>query len=204
MQNRTLKEKLHESKCLSTTLTNRVFMRTLYQILEDAAYHSTICWDSTGKKVLVKDTGDLIANVFPKFERCVTLINFFRRMEECRFYETMERNLGADHVFENLFFTREKKPNFDTDLKKKQKTEKSTSHPEEISTSKKVHKVSPQEMEEDLRTLITFEAQLQQQISQRTQLLKLKMTELDNDIMLSTQIRRLISSLQAGRILNLP
>jgi len=174
-------------------------MTGLYQLLEDSNYHSIICWDDKGKRVLIKDSDTLVKKILPRFERCVTLINFFRRLEDCRFFETFEKDLGANYVFENLFFTRDKKPCFDIELKKKKSMQQ---QPGENPSLKKVHKASEEEIAEDLRTLVRFEEMLQYQMDQRAQLIKSKISELDSDLQLSSQVKKLINTLQAERLLN--
>ena len=78
-------------------------------------------------------------------------VNLYNQMEECRFYETFERDFGASYVFENLFFTREKKPTFDVELKKKV-----VYHPEENPPVKKVHKPTPAEVDISLMNCFKY------------------------------------------------
>lgn len=120
-------------------------------------------------------------------------------MEDCRFYETMESDLGADYVFEHLFFTRDKKPTFDIELKKRVKK---SAEEEEFIPNKKIHKPDDQEVssqsqtqcnnnnhhekiKQDLQILMNFEQMLTAQINHRIQLLRTKMSELDSDLQLS-------------------
>lgn len=59
-------------------------------------------------------------------------------MEECRFFETLETEFEASYVFEHLFFTRDNRPSFDTELKKR--IVNVSEGEEEHFPSKRIHK----------------------------------------------------------------
>ena len=89
-----IKEKLTRSRNLCLKLKNSVFISKLYEILDvnDKIFHRhnqwmqdpkndpIISWDAEGTRILIKDTKKLITDILPNFERCITLINFFRRV----------------------------------------------------------------------------------------------------------------------------